>query len=216
MNFIIIGDKFQKRMKSQGCVGLINIKNKPLLQHQYDNIKRFFPEANIVYIYGFQNKKFDNFINSHSIKNNITVIYNPDYEKYNHGYSLCLAKNFLNTECCILFGDNTLEPSVLKNFNNNNNSQVFINQKNQYSLGCILSNNKIDNIAYDLDKNYISNIYYLSSKHATLIQKMITNSKYYNYFMFEFINKLIDNNETILPFFIRGTLNEKNIISIKQ
>ena len=39
MNIIVLGDKFQKRMKSKGCVGLIKINNKSIIQLQHKTIK---------------------------------------------------------------------------------------------------------------------------------------------------------------------------------
>lgn len=200
MNFIILGDKFQKRMKSRGCVGLIDINNKTIVQHQYENIKKVFPYANIVYVYGFEHKRFSNFIEKSSLKNNINIIYNSNYSTYNHGYSLNLAKNFLNKDCFILFGDNIPNYRIFNNFQKHN-SQLFINKKQKNPIGCILSENKITNISYDLD-NYLTDIYYLSQKHSLLLQKLIANPKFYNYFIFELFNQLIDYNEDFYPYFV--------------
>jgi choline kinase len=206
MNFIILGDKFQKRMKSRGCVGLITVNNKSIIQHQYDSIKKCFPSSNIIYVYGFENRKFNSFIDKNNIKNNIHSVYNEYYDTYNQGYSLNLVKEFFNKECFILLGDNILNYKIFHNFKNHN-SQVFINVKQKNALGCVINHNCINNISYDLD-NYISDIYYLSGEHALLLQKLIESPKHYNYFLFELINKLIDGNETIQPFYI----NQKQLL----
>ena len=71
MNIIILGDKYQKRMKSRGCVGLIKYNNKNIISHQYKTLHSIFPNANIIYVYGFDNKRFISYINK-----NILILYN--------------------------------------------------------------------------------------------------------------------------------------------
>lgn len=204
MNFVILGDKFQKRMKSRGCVGLIKINNKTIIQHQYKNIKSVFPEANIIYVYGFESKKFINFINKNpSLQTDIITINNPNYETTNSTLSLYLASQYLNDDCFITFGDNLLNSSVFHKFDQNNGSQVFINKKHKNKIGCIINNDTVENIAYDLD-NYLSEIYYLSKEDCHILQNLIDNAKYHNYFIFEILNKLIDQNRLIKPFFINS------------
>lgn len=200
MNFIILGDKFQKRMKSRGCIGLVNIDNKTILEHQYNNIKKSFPAANIIYVYGFEGKRFDSFIEKNNKRLSINKVYNPNYNKFNHAYSLYLIKNFLNDSCCILFGDNLINYRVFNNFNLNS-SQIFINKKQKHPMGCIINDSKITNISYDLE-NYLSDIYYLSKQHAIILQKLINNTKMHNYFIFELFNTLIDYNQDIYPYFV--------------
>jgi hypothetical protein len=43
MNIIILGDKFQKRMKSKGCTALLDYNKKPLFYYQYNIIRSIFP-----------------------------------------------------------------------------------------------------------------------------------------------------------------------------
>lgn len=192
MNFIILGDKFQKRMKSKGCVGLIKLSSKTILQHQHKVIKNKFPNSKIIYIYGFENKKFLNFLDKNDTLNrDVIPIYNPLYNKYNNAYSLQVANDYLNTDCFILFGDNVLHPKIFDKFQYHEHSQIFINNKTKNKLGCIINDNNIENIAYDLD-NYLSEIYYISNNDIENFRKLVTNSLYYNYFIFELINKLIE------------------------
>lgn len=206
MNFIILGDKFQKRMKSRGCVGLIKLNNKAILQHQYKTIKAAFPSANIIYVYGFESKKFINFISKITPPIDIIPIHNSSFDEYNNAYSLSLVTEYLNDNCCIIFGDNILGPQLFQKFDINNGSQVFINKKNKSRLGCIINDNRVENISYDLD-NYLCDIYYLNKNHAQLLKKFISNNRYHNYFLFELINKIIDHSEIIKPFFINSKHN---------
>lgn len=200
MNCIILGDKFQKRMKSKGCVGLIKINNRSLVQHQYKTIKQIFPDANIVYIYGFENKRFQSFINKTNNLDNIITIHNEHFESHNNAYSLSLAKEFLNDDCIILFGDTILSKKAFDKFMVQNGSQIFVSQKNKTKLGCVINNGKVENIAYDLD-NYISEVYFLTKEHATLMQNLLTSKINLNCFVFEMINKLIDLDQKLIPLF---------------
>lgn len=200
MNVIILGDKFQKRMKSKGCVGLIKINNKTIIENQYKIIKNKFPKANIVYVHGFESKKFYNFISKQNLIDNIIPIYNPEYIKYNSTYSLKIAEQYLNTDCLILFGDQLLNTNIFDNFERSEKSKVFINKNSKNRLGCTINdNNIIENITYDLE-NYLQEIYYFSQNDIRLVKELAINKLYYNYFIFELVNKLIDNKVEIIPF----------------
>lgn len=205
MNIIILGDKFQKRMKSKGCVGLIRLNNKNIIQHQHKILRQIFPSANIVYVYGFESKRFQSFINKNLVlSQDIETIYNENYEQYNNAYSLYLASSFLNDDCLIMFGDAIISKKTFDKFHSNKSSQIFINKKSKSRLGCIINESGIENIAYDLD-NYLTDIYYLSFPHAHMIKNLLENKSNYNCFIFEIINKLIDAGQHIDPFFSEHT-----------
>lgn len=200
MNFLILGDKFQKRMKSKGCVALIKTHNKNIIQSQYNIIKKVFPKAKIIYVYGFDSKRFITFLDKQKDLSDIITINNPCYEDKNYGYSLFLLQQYLNDDCFIMFGDNIISKCIFNKFDISKGSQVFIS-KDKNKLGCIINQNKIENISYDLD-NYLSQIYYISKNDARVLQNLIKNPKYHNYFIFEIMNKMIDLNRNILPLMI--------------
>lgn len=202
MNIIIVADKYQKRMKSKGCVGLIKYLNKNILSHQYQILQNVFPKSNIFYIYGFDNKRLINYIDKKKQKQEykyLQLIYNSQYDTYNNAYSLYLAKNFLNDDCIIFFGDNIIKSSTFKDFKITQESQVFIDNNSKNKIGCIINNNQIYNISYDLD-NILSEIYFISKSQITLFKNLISDNNNYNYFIFEIINKMIDLNQNFSPF----------------
>lgn len=201
MNFIIIGDKFQKRMKSKGCVALIKInKNKTILEYQYIIIKKNFPEANIIYVYGFDHKRLDSFVHKNQNMLDISFIYNQNYETYNTTYSLNVCQNFLNDDCFVMFGENMLKNKIFNKFNVNDGSQIFINNDSSGSLGCIINDKKVENIAYDLH-NKLSEIYFLKKNDTLALSDLISTSLYNKYFLFEMLNKLIDQKHNIIPYY---------------
>jgi choline kinase len=200
MNIIILGDKYQKRMKSRGCVALIKHQNKNILNHQYKIVNSCFPNSNILYIYGFDSKRLSSYVNKHiDYYENVKFVYNELYESRNNVYSLNLIKNQLNDSCIILFGDHLIKNSMFHNFNPTEESQVFISDKIKTRLGCIINNDKIDNISYDLE-NYLSEVYYISKNQMSLFKNLISNPSNHNCFIFEIFNKMIDLNQKILPY----------------
>jgi len=202
MNIIILGDKYQKRMKSKGCVGLIKLYNKNILTHQYKILKTKFPNANIIYVYGFDNKRFLSYVNKNIMSySDIKLVYNPHYEQYNNVYSLSLLRDYLNQDCLILFGDHIFKNNTFDNFKRTNESQIFINVKTKTKLGCIINNDTIENVSYDLD-NYLSEIYFISKNQIQTFRNLITNPAHHNYFIFEILNKMIDTNQKIIPNYI--------------
>lgn len=208
MKCIILGDKFQKRMKSKGCVGLIKINNSTnLVQHQCDVLTKYFPEADIIYVCGFEHKKLLNFLDKNpQLKNKLKIIYNQNYDIYNSAYSLYLTKEHLSDDCIILSGDHIIG-NIFQKFSKLDHSQVFISRNNTKNLGCIINDSIIENIAHDLD-NYLYDIYYISKNDIAQLYSHIDNKSNHNCFVFELINKLIINNHKIYPFFTNRISNE--------
>jgi hypothetical protein len=190
MKFIILGDRYNKGMKSKGAIGLVKInRNKTILGHQYKSIKSVYPRAQIIYVYGFDNKKFLQYLESEYP--DIIPIYNPDYENTNYTHTLNLASDFISKDTFILFGDSIFNKNIFNNFNKKLGSQIFINKKIKNKLGCILSNEAICNISFDLSL-YLSDIYYINSKDSKTLKELIKTKKNKNSFIFEIINKMID------------------------
>lgn len=199
MNIIILGDRFQKRMKSKGCVGLYKNNNTYLIIKQYKTLKKIFPDANIIYVYGFEHKKFLSSINQYDeLLNNIQFVFNPNYELYNYGSSLQLVKEYLLEDTIILLGDLVLDYKIISRLKNDNkySKVVITNKKNK--LGCIVQNSKVENIFYDLD-NFIEEIYYITKKDISSLKEILSSESVAikNMFIFELLNKMIDSNVAI-------------------
>jgi|694.fasta_scaffold07784_11 choline kinase len=199
MNVVILGDKFQKGKKTKGCSGLFKVKNTYLILKQYRAIRAAFPKSNIVYVCGFEYKKLLSTIDDYDeIVKNINFIINENYNKYNYGYSLQLLKEYITQKTLILFGDSIIDYKILNTFDCQNNvSQIVLNKKSTSSLGCVINNKKIHNIFYDLD-NKIEEMYFIANKDIGKL-KDILDQPIKNMFIFEIINKMIDNNVSFQP-----------------
>lgn len=206
MNFIIIGDKYQKGMKSKGCAGLIKIdESHNLFEYQYNIIKKYFTNSTIVYIGGFEYKKIESFLHKHY--KDVICINNEDYECTNDAHSISLAKNIPYQNTFIMCGYTVLDKKIFDKFDADVGSQIFINKNSQTPLGCILNDNKVSNISFDLP-NCIDNIYYVCSADYCHLQKTLVNTYYKNYFIFELLNQLIDSGSIIKPYYYKS--NHKN------
>jgi len=214
MNIIILADKYQKRMKSKGCVGLFEHKKTPFYLHQYIQFKNLFPKCKIVYIYGFDNKKLEASleVNKKSLKKDIKFVYNKDYETYNDGASLFLTLDFLNDDVLIYMGEYVVNNLILSKLKINENYSQIVTSKNNNPLGCIITNHKIENVFFDLD-NKIENFYYLKKEDSIKLAHILKNqAKTKNMFVFELINQMIENNVTFKPLYY----NKIKICTIKR
>ena len=199
---IIIADHFKKGMKSLGCVGLMPFnKRQNLFQQQYKAIRSVFPTSKIVYIYGFDGKRFTSFLKKQSIQN-LVSIYNGLYSKHNHGYSLSLAINKVkqHDDCLIVFGYEPIDKNVLKNIKKTKHSTAIIEPDKESNIGCILDHdtNKINHMFFGLE-NYLSNIYLLKKEELTILQNIAIDKEIDNMFLFEIMNQVISNNGTLTP-----------------
>lgn len=195
MNCIILGDKYTKGMKSKGCPALIKNKNKTIIETQYDILKKQFDHINIIYVYGFDSKRFLSYISKND-KFNIITIFNESYENKNTGYALSLAKQFLNDNTIILNGYSKLTKTMLKIISKNLDSKIFISDNSTSGIGCIINNDTIENISYDLE-NQIADIFYLNKSLASKLSNLLVSNQHHNAFLFELLNKLIDNGHII-------------------
>jgi len=205
MNIFIIGDKYQKGMKSKGCPALIPInKSTNIVQNQYKILKSIFPEANIIYISGFEYKKIQNFLTEHEeIELNLIINYN--FNDYHDVDSLSNALDYFDDDSIIISGYHILNKKIFRDFNNVFDSQIFVSENKIGELGCIIHDDVVKNIGFDLS-NYLTNIYYIKHQDAQIIKNYIEDKKFRNYFLFEIINILIDESIVFKPHFITQKL----------
>jgi len=197
INFIITADKAGRGAKIKGWSGLhsVNSKNN-VVGSQMTSIKSCFRDSRTIYIYGFDNKKVENYFDKKHQKT--ILVYNQDYSKFGETYSLSRASSYLEADTVIMTGNSIIRPSMFKNFNRKQ-SQIFLSHKIPNELGChINSKNIIEHICYELD-NYITDFYYIAKKDVGVFRGLITNKKNKNCFIFEIINKMIDHGVMFYP-----------------
>lgn len=206
MNTIIIGDKYQKGMKSRGCPGLLKInKTTNIIEQQYTLLRKSFDDNNITYVGGFEFRKLQNFLTTtvkDKAKLDIKLLFNEKYEEYNELHALSLAIDEITDDTIIMSGYTVLDKKTLYNLNKQNYSQVMISKHNtSKSPGCIIDHNSVTNISFDLP-NSIVNSFFIKKKDVHILKEYLQNSLYRNYFLFEIINKLIDEQVIFKPLFV--------------
>jgi choline kinase len=191
MNIIILGDRYKKGMKSKGCVGLIKINNTTnIFQKQYNQIKSFFPDSRIIYISGFESKKFSSFLKKHDKNQEVIHLENDLFAKTNSGFSLNLAREYLDTNCLVIDGSTNISDSLLKNIKTTQDKNLVCIGNKSGDIGCILNNSRVDSLNIDID-NRIYDVFYVTQHTALRLQDIIEHN-YHNAFLFEIINILID------------------------
>lgn len=199
MNFIILGDRYQKGQKSLGCQALIQLnKTMHMFDCQYNSIKSCFQNAKIIYVGGFEYKRLYNFMFS-NYKDVICLDNTSNYQTFNEAHSLTLIKDIKLSDTFITLGYNELSRQTFKNFQKSDGSQIFVSTIIENQLGCIVNKNMVENISFDLPL-YIRNIYYFTKQDTEKILSILSSKKYYNYFLFELVNRLIDTGSVIKPF----------------
>jgi len=191
MKCIIIADKHKKRSKSKGWVGLYKInKNTLLINNQINTLRSVFPNIKIIYVYGFDHKKVEDFFDNYNNKNVIPV-YNKMYEECGDVFSLSKAKMFIDQDTLVLGGDMILKPSMFKDFQPKT-SLVYLNQKTPNELGCTVNKEgKVEHICYDLE-NYITNLFYFNRADSDIMRAIVSRKAFRNYFLFEIINMMTE------------------------
>lgn len=200
MNVFILGDKYEKGMKSKGCQALIKYKNSRIIDCQIDYLNKHIKYNNIVYIAGFDHKALKSYANKKQYSK-FHILYNPNHNTTNYGDSLLVGVDFLNQDCMVIYG-NTLLNNVNIKAINHNQSAVFITKKKEdkkNNLGCIINQDRITNIDFDLQNAIHHDIFYISAPDTEKIKHMLLNTHSHNNFIFELINKLIDDGSTFIP-----------------
>ena len=191
---IIIADSFKRGMKSKGCPGLIPYNKKTnLFQQQCSAVRSIFPKSDILYVYGYDSKRFSGFVEN-SPQPNTRYILNPEHPIYSHGHSLYLARDKISQsdECLILLGYDPILPKEIGVAKKHKKSSAIIDLKKKSKLGCILDKEtrSINHIFFDLD-NHISNIYFLKQPEITILKDLLEHDNVHNMFLFEIMNNII-------------------------
>jgi hypothetical protein len=197
MNCVILADSPVKGIKSKGWIGSLPVNSKyNLIDHQVNVLEKSFPKCKIIYVYGFDNKKVENYLRK--MHREITFVKNLEYSQYGQAFSIYQTIDLIEKECLFFYGDLVIQPSMFKSFNRKN-SQIFINKQKKSELGSSTdSQNNVEHINYGLD-NPVMNMFFINDKNMYNFKEIIQNWNYRNYFYFEIINRMIDQGAQFSP-----------------
>src|SRR5208283_767415 len=178
------------RMKAYGTKSLIKIKDDlTILEYQVQLIRKCFgTHVTIIVISGFESDK----IVGHSPEK-IIHIENERYSDTSVIHSIGLGlKATITNRVLIIYGD-LLFNAVTLTQPLENKSLLFIDTSNtmtENEVGCIITDNRIENLMYDLPNKW-AQIVYLTGKELKLMTQYAYNPLYEKWLCFELINLLI-------------------------
>lgn len=179
-----------RRMRSYGPKSLLPIKGKTILSRQLEEIKSKLPNAQIILVCGFEADKVMD-----QVQDNVMTLENENYHETNVTRSVSIALRAVTTSrALILCGDLVFSKGILQHIDFDNCSMIVNENKEQSSeVGCIVnSEGYIVNMMYDLDLKW-GQMIYLQDNTLDTFRKLVFDRNNKKLFLFEIINKLIDN-----------------------
>ena len=194
ISIILLSENHGYRMKSYGPISLIKIGHSTLLEKQIESIKSCFDNFEIILCSGFGTLKTVNFIKNKFSDLNIRIVENQIHYNSNCCESARLCLNNTNNNKVLFCSGGIL----LTEFNLNLidlDANCILMQKDCYNdnfeIGVIENNGKLENFALGIKNKFWSEIFYLNGhKDINLFSSIISNTEYKNKFMFEAINEM--------------------------
>lgn len=192
----VMSYEITKGMKSRGPIGLLkkNNKSEELIVKQIDSLNTLFLHNDIYVVTGFGSEKLQK-----RLPSDISVIVNDKFSHSNQMYAFKLFLNNIQTETNYAGVFILTSNIIIKHLQltDHNRSWLITKNKNNRAkeeslLGVGLDNTqKINTIFYNLGTLLWCNAVYLCKKDVEIINSNL--DKYYdNMFLFEMINKSID------------------------
>jgi hypothetical protein len=212
-NIILLIPEITKGMKSIGSKSLLSIsKTDTIIDYQIKYIKKFYKDANIYVLTGFERDKVAKKIDRYNRYNNIKILYNDEYEQANHVDSLLkYIENHIPNNCLIINNGVLLKEKLQID---HNDSTVFTLSKHKdgFFVGVNLEHSSDSNISYlfyGLTKQWIECVF-LNSLAINKIIELNKKQKLSNLFLFELLNLIIENGCSVLS----KEVNKKDILKI--
>lgn len=209
---ILLLPEITKGMKSVGSKALLKInKNTTVIDYQIQYIKKFYKNTHIFILTGFDHDRIEKKIRCYS---DITLVYNPDYEISNQGQSLINYLKIYGEEIknSLIINNGVLLKEKL-NINHELSTIYTIHKpKDGFDVGInqpIKNNDNISYLFYDLPLQW-SECVFLNKDAQNALIHLSNKYQYKNLFLFELINKLLENHININHM----SINKKNILKI--
>jgi choline kinase len=205
---IILNALPDKKIKSLGNRCLVQIKkNKNILDHHIDSIKTIFRNPQIILVCGFDSKKVKKYVDT--TYKNILYVEHDINDLTNIGQSLQYAlEKISGSNCLVLNANNLLHAGALEKIRHSLDHTFVLTGSTNGDIGFISDNGIVQNCYYDLP-NQIYDVLYIEENQLDIIKNIKNISQLY---LFEIINKCIDNGMSIKPL----KINSKSITVINS
>lgn len=189
-------------IKSLGSKSLLWFKDKYLIEYQLDTIRSALKNIShdITIMCGFDAHRVSKALVSYCEKFNINLIKQTCDPHLNfvgsflYGLDYVSYENVLSINYGTIFKKNTIT-ELLDNMSQNKVGVTKNNSLNEnIKIGCLLNNENIINIFYNLGQHKYLDINYWTADTIKYIKQYISINDHKNKFMFELINLLHENN----------------------
>jgi CTP:phosphocholine cytidylyltransferase-like protein len=198
MRIVLLHSPPQPKHKASVVLVGSSRKQNPL-KKQISLLNKTFSNNEIIIVTGQQHEHIGRTVGGF---NNVTIIENKQHLITNDLYGLGLVLQ-RNIEPTIFMPAGVIFPPSIFKQTNIEDSQFWLSQKKPMDLGCILTNNRIEHISWDLALGWL-NIGYLNCEDAAELKKIAVQYNYHRWFLFEGINHLIENGSIFRGNLVKG------------
>ena len=204
----ILSYEITRGMKSVGPKALLKSKkSKELINCQILGLENKKLDLKLILGFGYDKikKKVEN--------DKIDIIKNDLFEETNHGYAFELILDHYNDKkyagCMIINNGILLNKSIISQILDSNlkESKIFyINTKKDtnFNIGFTINNDKVEHMFFNLGNNLWGEVLYIDNESIKKHRQLYTSSMR-NMFLFELINKSIDNGMIYKPIKLRNS-----------
>jgi|TARA_B100001094_G_C18192240_1_gene808064 hypothetical protein len=192
LSIIIFAENHGYRMKSQGPIPLLKLKDKTLLEKQIEAIQSAFLNFEIILCSGFETEKTVSYIKQKFSNINIRVVENQVHFNSNCCESARLCLNNTSNSRILFFGGSVLPHwSHLQSIDFNKNCVMVQDQEESFEITAIHNESSLESLTMGLKDSYWVETCYLANQDSISdFYGIISNPEFKNRFMFEAINKL--------------------------
>ena len=201
------------RMKSYGPKCLLQANQKEtILEKTISNIKREYPNSDIIVVVGFESNKVIN-----SLPHYVRIVENPNFEETSIVESIRLGINAsANKNLLLVYGDLIFNVYSIRNIEKNGTC-VITDSKSRFKddeVGVTIVQEKVTMFAYGLEKKW-SQIGYFEGEAFDMLKKLCSDKKKSRLYPFEIFNMMIETGVNISAIEPKGMI-IKEIDSLKD
>lgn len=176
-----------RRMKIYGPKSLIKIQDeKTIISRSLEYIDKSFKQYEIIVVGGYQINKL-----REELRDDVKIKFNPDYETKNVADSLRIGIEEATTDkVLVIYGDLIFNEECINLPFRKESAIVICNSMQKHEVGCIVENNYLQHIFYQLPNKW-AQIAYFTGKELELMKKLINDKKTKMWFGFEVINEIL-------------------------
>lgn len=191
LNIIIPAAGFGHKQNQNVPKSLIQINDSKLIDLQIAILRKYFPDARITYIVGFQRDKLK------SYREQVRLIINRDFENTGVAYSigLGLQRQLSKTHCLIIYGDLIFNETLLATIKEKITSKksfVLVDDENpkKNEIGVNVYQDSVLSFSYQPALKW-EQIAYLNGRDSKLFAKLALQKKNINCYGHEILNLML-------------------------